>query len=206
MGKKDSAFNLSTQNKGIESKIVVALERISQAFRVLLWEDGKEAGLSPIQIQLLIFIRHHNEEKSKVSYLAKEFNLTKPTISDAVKSLEQKGLITKKPEPNDTRSYSIHLTSKGKSFAASSSHFSHKIQQPIDKLSNEDKENMLFNLLEIIRHLNNSGVISIQRMCYTCRFHTMQGQSHYCNLLQSKLNPKDIRVDCAEHEFGEAVC
>lgn len=203
MGKKDSAFNLSTQNNGIESKIVVALERISQAFRVLLWDEGKEAGLSPIQIQLLIFIRHHSEEKSKVSYLAKEFNLTKPTISDAVKSLEQKGLITKKTEPNDTRSYSIHLTSKGKSLAESSSHFAHEIQQPIDKLSNGDKENMLLNLLDIIRHLNNSGVISIQRMCYTCRFHTMKGQSHYCNLLQSKLNPKDIRVDCPEHEMIE---
>src|SRR5690606_32595860 len=85
----DSPFDLAYQNKHINGKIIAALERISQAFRVLLWEESKEFALSPIQVQVLIFLLHHSEQKRKVSYLAEEFNMTKATISDTVKTLFQ---------------------------------------------------------------------------------------------------------------------
>ena len=62
----NSDFNLDYQNKNIESKIVAALERLSQAFRVLLWQESKEFSLSPIQVQVLIFLLHHSDEKKKV--------------------------------------------------------------------------------------------------------------------------------------------
>ena len=39
---KKSAFDLEHQNLSIESKIVASLERVSQAFRVLLWNESKE--------------------------------------------------------------------------------------------------------------------------------------------------------------------
>ena len=39
---KYSSFNLDDQNQKIESRIVVALERISEAFRVLLWNESKD--------------------------------------------------------------------------------------------------------------------------------------------------------------------
>lgn len=63
---KYSSFNLSEQNQKVESLIVVALERISEAFRVLLWNESKENSLSPIQIQILIFVNFHSLEKCKV--------------------------------------------------------------------------------------------------------------------------------------------
>ena len=89
---KHSSFHLTEQNQKIESRIVVALERISEAFRVLLWNESKENSLSPIQIQILIFIYFHSTEKCKVGYLADEFNMTKATISDSVKVLLSKEL------------------------------------------------------------------------------------------------------------------
>ena len=88
-----SDFDLEFQNENIESKIIASLERVSQAFRVLLWQESKDFSLSPIQVQVLIFLLHHSVEKKTVSYLADEFNVTKATISDTVKSLEQKQLI-----------------------------------------------------------------------------------------------------------------
>jgi hypothetical protein len=39
---KKSAFDLEHQKSSIESKIVASLERVSQAFRVLLWNESKE--------------------------------------------------------------------------------------------------------------------------------------------------------------------
>jgi len=93
-----SVFNIIDQNINLDSKIVAGLERLSQVFRILLWEKAKEYSLSPIQIQLMIFIQHHSQDKTTISYLAQEFNFTKPTISDAVKVLEQKKLINLQTE------------------------------------------------------------------------------------------------------------
>jgi predicted transcriptional regulator len=41
------------------------------------------------------FLMFHSEEKRKVSYLAEEFNMTKATISDSIKVLEQKKVYSK---------------------------------------------------------------------------------------------------------------
>ncbi|MCY1538853.1 MarR family protein [compost metagenome] len=180
---------------------MASLERIAQAFRVLLWQESKEFSLSPIQVQVLIFLLHHSEEKRKVSYLAAEFNMTKATISDTIKTLEQKNLITKEYEQHDSRSYIIHLTTKGKDIAGKTSFFTKEIQTPIDKLHPDDKENLLLSLLNIILHLNQSEVITIQRMCMTCRYYQSsdKGQKHFCNLLNQKLHIADLRIDCPEH-------
>lgn len=200
MNKSD--FDLIHQNQSTESRIVAALERISQAFRVLLWQESKEFSLSPIQVQVLIFLLHHSNEKRKISYLADEFNMTKATISDTVKTLEQKELITKEFELHDSRSYIIHLTKKGAETARKNSFFTREIRTPVDKLTAEEKNNLLLSLLRIIRHLNNTGVITIQRMCLTCRHYqfTENGQ-HYCKLLNQRLQPEELRLDCPEHEI-----
>ena len=204
---KKSAFDLAHQNSSIESKIVASLERISQAFRVLLWNQSKEFSLSPIQVQVLIFLLHHSDQKRKVSYLADEFNMTKATISDTIKTLEQKQLIKKEYEQHDTRSYIIHLTKKGKDTAYQTSLFAKQIQVPIDKLQSTDKENLLLSLLDIIHQLNKSGIITIQRMCFTCHFYKSQknGQEHFCRLLNTKLADTELRIDCAEHYLKETV-
>lgn len=198
---KHSSFHLSEQNQKIESRIVVALERISEAFRVLLWNESKENSLSPIQIQILIFIYFHSLEKCKVGYLADEFNMTKATISDSVKILLSKELVTKDTDPIDTRSFSLKLTNEGKKIAKKASLFASSIEQPIEKLTQEQKTIMLNGLLKLIYDLNKSGIITIQRMCFTCSNYQLEKGVHYCKLLKSQLAENELRIDCPEHEL-----
>lgn len=60
---------------------------------------------------------------------------------------------------------------------------------------------MLLSLLNIINHLNKTGVITIQRMCLTCTHHEMSEneESHFCKLLNRKLHSSELRIDCPEH-------
>jgi DNA-binding MarR family transcriptional regulator len=197
-----SAFDLHQQNKKIESKIVVALERISEAFRVLLWKESKENALSPIQIQIIIFLLFHNEEQCKVSFLAQEFNMTKATISDSVKLLLQKGLIKKFGDLIDTRSYIIGLTREGKQVAEQSANFAFAIENPLGSLTDDQKKAILSGLLKLIYELNKAGIITTQRMCFTCLHYQNNKGEHYCKLLQSKLEAENLRVDCPEHELA----
>ena len=86
----NSSFNPEWQNASLSAKITSGLERIASLFKVLLWEQSKTTVLSPIQIQLIIFIRYHDDSLCNVSYLASEFNLTKATVSDAIRILQEK--------------------------------------------------------------------------------------------------------------------
>jgi hypothetical protein len=178
----------SLRDQTIESRIIASLERISQAFRVLLWQESKEFSLSPIQVQVIIFLLHHSREKRKVSY--------------TIKTLEQKQLIRKEEEPEDTRSYIISLTDKGRDIAGKTSLFTNEIRTPVDLLNEDDKENLLLSLTGIIRHLNKTGVITVQRMCQTCSYYRSSGDGqHFCKLLNQSLEVKDLRVDCPEYEM-----
>ncbi|GAB4378650.1 MAG: hypothetical protein Kow0075_08790 [Salibacteraceae bacterium] len=196
-----SAFDPNTQRISTTAKIVTALERISEAFRVLLWNQSKAYGLSPLQVQVLIFLHYHTVDKCTVSYLAHEFNMAKPTISDTVKILEGKALITKDPSPVDTRSFVIRLTAKGEQLAAQVSGFSKPVQKPLDQLTSEQREQLLSSLLAVIRHLNAAGIITVQRMCFNCaHYRKHPNGGHYCNLLQKQLAPSELRIDCEEHQ------
>lgn len=196
------SFDPKYQTKNVEGKIVVALERISEAFRVLLWQQGKENALTPLQLQLLIFLKFHSREKCKVNYLAKEFNVTKATISETVRLLSKKDLIYKETDPIDTRSYSIYLTKKGKSIATESSSFAEALEKPLHSFSKEQKEIFFQSLLELIEKLNKAGIITVQRMCFSCRFYNPGKENDYCKLLKKELYQQDLRVDCPEHQMA----
>ncbi len=199
----DSSFDVSKQLENNDHKIVVALERISEAFRVLLWEETKKTGLSPTQLQLLIFLLHHPHHTTTPSYLAAEFNMTKATITDSLRMLLKKELIAKYPDPGDARSYSIQLTKKGKIVSEHSSHFSSQLLDSLEGIPQEIKNKMLDGLLQTISHLNDRSVISLQRMCKNCRFLENKDGGHFCSFLEQPLAPAELRIDCAEFEAAE---
>ena len=136
----DNIFNPTHQETNLSNKIVAGLERISEAFKVLLWEKAKLLGLSPIQIQILIFINYHKIEFCNVSHLAKEFNITKPTISDAVRVLVNKELIEKKYSSSDSRSYAIQLSDSGKTAVSETENFAHPLKKQLNTIDNNDLE------------------------------------------------------------------
>ncbi len=194
----NGVFDLNEQNSNLSSKIVVSLEKISGIFHVLLWEKAKALGLSPIQIQLLIFIETHEYSYCKVSYMAHEFNLTKPTISDAVKSLVSKKMVSKVKDENDTRSYFLELTETGKTTADQLMSFSNGLGEVVNSLPDKNKEELWGSLLSILTSFNKKGTISLQRMCMNCKYY-QNSDEPYCNFLNQKLQPTDIRIDCPEH-------
>ncbi|MEW4925697.1 MarR family transcriptional regulator [Algibacter sp. 2305UL17-15] len=195
-----SIFNPNHQETNVSSKIVAGLERISEAFKVLLWEKGKLLGLSPIQIQILIFIKYHKLEFCNVSHLAKEFNVTKPTISDAVKVLLKKELTEKVSSSSDSRSYAIQLSDSGKTIVLETENFAYPLHNQLNGIDNDDLDQTFKTLTTLIYKLNKIGVLTVQRTCYACKFYQKNGNQHFCNLLEKELQNSEIRIDCGEFE------
>jgi DNA-binding MarR family transcriptional regulator len=195
-----STFNPKQQEHDISSKIVAGLERISEVFKVLLWEKAKLVGLSPIQIQILIFVAYHKQELCNVSHLAKEFNVTKPTISDAVRVLDKKELVIKDHSSSDNRSYSILLTDLGKKIVEQINDFAKPLKKQVDNFNESKMESLFSSISELIYKLNRSGILSVQRTCFGCKYYQKNKGIDYCNLLQKDLLTNEIRLDCPEYE------
>jgi DNA-binding MarR family transcriptional regulator len=201
-----SVFDPPAQHGDVDSKVVAALERLGEVFRLLLREKAREHGLSPIQARFLVYLLHHGVELRRVSQLAREFGLTQATVSDAVDSLEAKGFIGREPWPEDRRVVTLRLTPEGELLAAGLSSWADPIREHLRHFSPEESEVVMRLLMRLIGSLQRSGVITVARMCVTCRFfqrdaHPEADSPHHCGLLDVPLAGSDLRVDCPEHEL-----
>jgi DNA-binding MarR family transcriptional regulator len=195
-----SSFNPEHHLLNINTKIVASLEKLSEIFWILLQTTAKGHGLSSTQLQLLLFIKFHpSPQQRKVAFLAREFNVTKATISDSVKTLEQKGLVERVADSADARSAILSLTSKGLALAAVTEDFTQPLDRAVGGLAVEQKEYLLYSVFDLIFRLNQTGIISTQRMCYNCQHYGGdRRQEHYCNLVQQPLKAEDLRLECPE--------
>lgn len=204
----DSVFHPESQHLRVDSKIVASMERINQAFRVLLWERALQHGLSPIQIQILVFLLHHDTSFGRVGLLAREFGLTAATISDAVSALQDKKLLARLISRDDRRAVNIKLTPAGKRLALKLDDWAGVIRDAVGKLPARDQAAVLNSMIKIIETLQHENVITVARICFTCRFFGKNSRltssaPHYCDFFKKPMSVSDLRIDCAEHESDE---
>lgn len=200
---ENSIFNPDHQHQDLSGKVTAGLVRISTGLRSLLWNHAKVAGLSPIQIQILIFVAYHDAQLCSNGSLAQEFNLTKPTISDAVKVLEKKGLIEKVISPKDKRAYTIALTEKGKQAVDNTETYANPLQQQLEGLEEEQLDQLWASMSHLINKLHQNKVLEVQRTCFSCKHCQEEWGSHVCTKLEIDLGVKAVRLDCAEFESSE---
>ena len=189
----------------LERKVVGALERLSQALRLLLWDAVNEHGLSPIQGQILIYIHDHREELCRVGHLAREFGVTPATVSDSVSALEAKALVRREPWSGDGRMVTLRLTEAGIVLVRALASWAELLRESVADFPIEEQERSLLFLMRLIEGLQRRGVITVARMCITCRFfrpdaHPEGYAPHHCALLDKPLAISTLRVDCPEHD------
>lgn len=193
-----SVFDRHQHQGNLNSKLIVALERVSEIFRVLLWEKAKTYDLSPLQIQLLIFIRFHNQAHNKVTFLSQEFNMTKATISDAIKTLIKKGYLKKNQEETDKRSFFYTATGSGEEITNALENFANPLADITSHFTNKQASELYKTILQLISNAEKRGLINKQRMCMNCQFYSKNSGKSFCNLLKKSLTTEDLRIDCEE--------
>jgi len=185
----------------LEIKILNGLERLSEVLKSMLWEKAKVYGISPIQIQILLFVANHKTEICNVSYLAKEFNVTKATISDAVRVLIKKEYLEKDYSPADNRRYNLLVSTTGANLVGNLEEYATALTTELSAFKEKELKNTYDTLTKLIFQLNQQGIIQVQRTCYNCNYYSGdKKEKHYCNLLKSKLKTHEIRLDCNEFE------
>lgn len=78
-----------------------------------------------------------------MSHLAKEFNVTKPTVSDAVKIRYSKKIVEKEYSATYSRSSMLRLTERGRNIVSETNDFADPMKSQINELNQLDLDNLL---------------------------------------------------------------
>ena len=183
--------------------IATGLARIGTFLRSEGWRQGEAWGVTPTQAQVLAYLTARGP--TRVTAVAKEIAVTQPTATDSVAALVSKGLIEKKPDPEDARATRLHPTAAGRRLAQDLALWPDTLLGAIDTLDAQEQAAFLRSLTKMIRDLQIRGAIPVQRMCATCRFfrpnvHDDPAAPHHCAFVDAAFGDARLRLDCGEHE------
>lgn len=180
-----------------DEHIAEMLERIGEVALALRRGKGAAHDLSALQLRVLGLVADRATEPVGVAVLADVLQVSRPTASDSVRLLVERGFLQRKPDPHDGRSHTLRLTAAGRQAAASGS----PLLNALAGMPREGKAGTLIAIMRILEALVTSGDIRIQRMCFTCTHYRGDKEGkHRCMLLQKDMAVSDLRTDCPEHE------
>jgi len=188
----------------LDKLIIVTLERISQVFRTLLWEYAKKENLSPIQIQFLLYIASHPGRYGTVTQIAREFSLTPATVSDAVKTLEQKQLIHRMHSRKDKRKNLLVLTNLGQKLTRNLRHWADPLNEHLEKFTVVERKKALKFLLNFAASLGEANLLREVKTCLSCDYYKQEGSEiegrAKCVLRNVPLNGLELRLNCPNYK------
>lgn len=209
----DERVNASDNDLGpsgtadLDRRLLDAVERLGHGLRAMSQRSARSAALTPLQQQALLAVAMQPPARREVGALAGEFDVTAPTMSDAVGALVRKGLLRRHVAP-DARRRLLVLTGAGRAAVDDLAGWDAPVLDALRGLPDRDKGVALDVVLTVIARLVRDGAISVARTCTTCRHFRPGGRvadaPHRCALLGLPLPPTELRTDCPEHELATA--
>lgn len=191
----------------IHVRIVEGLERIATALKSDDWSRAQAAGVNPTQLSILRTLEGRNVGLS-VKELSFQLGVSQPTVTDSILALERKSLVEKRPDPADGRAVRVVITDVGMAVVRSGSEAAGAVGQATAALGDGDQQQLLVQLVSVIRQLQEQGSIPVQRMCVSCRHfrpyaHADAARPHHCNFVDAAFGQQDLRIDCRDHETAD---
>lgn len=171
------------------------LQRLVFLFRQVEWQAGYPQGLTPLQRQLLEFIRRH-PTKARPALMARHLGTQKPTISLGLRLLIRKGYVALEKLDRDKRGRLARLTPAGQALVDQITFSS--LESALAQLEPQQQAAIHEALYRLLVHFYRTGLIPVANMCATCRFY--QAEPAFCQHLQMALLPAMHRSDCPDHQ------
>jgi len=172
------------------------------------WEWAEGAGLTPTQGEILVLLMQR-KGPMRLGEIARETALTAATTSDAVSTLETKGLVEKRRALDDGRALAVRLTSRGRTAAKRAAQWPDFLSKAVGTLREEEQAVFYRTLLKTIHQLEAQDTIPAHRMCLSCsHFQPSKNPKktpHHCALLDLNMADTDLRLDCSVHEKADVA-
>ncbi len=133
------------------TEVAKDLMRTFQQFKRVMKPPPMVRGLKPSEMGLLFHIERFREDESsgvKVSELSGHMHVTSPSVTQLVKTLEDKGMVARRMDPDDRRSVLVSLTDKGEAVTRQAEQGLQALLSGIVDHLGEEKSKQLISLLD----------------------------------------------------------
>jgi len=174
-----------------QKRIKELIDRLARINAADEWSED----INPTQWTALSYLAQANGFSRSPSQVAEFMTATRGTVSQTLKTLARKGLITEIRFDHDKRSISYSVTENGEKLFQKTS----AIEEAVLLLNGDETSSLLTGLEKLIRKtLQQRGLRSFG-VCETCKHHSMNSQGGFCELLGESLSPVEAKQICYEH-------
>ncbi len=176
-------------------QIAALIERLGR----LLSSDSHGGQLQPVQWETLRYLARANRFSRNGAALTAYLGCTKGTVSQTLKALEGRRLISRQADPRDRRRQQLVLTGQGQALLQQDPLLAMEaaiasLPQPRRQALEQALSQLLFARLD----QQGRQPFGQCRHCLYFGHHQAQGPPHYCNLLQTPLGEADAQAICVE--------
>lgn len=176
------------------------IERLANLLRQEVRAEGQTLGLQPVQQEALYYLSICNRYSDTTLAVTEYLGLTKGTVSQTLKILENKSLIYKEKDKNDLRITHLKVTDAGQQFLTETCP-PKKFTQAIGQLS-QNKQNCTADLMrEVLTHYQQVTGRAAFGVCQNCKFNQESADGILCKLTNEPLSPKDKTLICREYSL-----
>lgn len=177
------------------------IERLANLLRNEARNAGAEYGLQPVQLEALNYLNLCNRYSNTPLGVTEYLGLTKGTVSQSIKILENKGLVEKRSDKNDKRIVHLKVTPAGRRLLKRL-HPSKILSRACDDSSNQ--QTLAGNLKSLLVKIQKDNDLKTFGVCHSCRYNQVEENGTFkCGLTQERLTKTDINLICREHAIRE---
>jgi DNA-binding MarR family transcriptional regulator len=176
------------------------IERLGNLVRADVRSVCQEYGVRPVQLEALGFLARCNRYSDTPQAVAEFLGLTKGTVSQTLKVLEEKGFLRKRGDTQDKRVVHLKPTAKGYRLVEQVIPAT-ALEAGIGNLSNSDGQAAVDTLRRLLRAVQKANDLKTFAPCHTCRFNRKRDDDYFCELTQEPLAEDDVMLLCREHQY-----
>ncbi len=176
------------------------IERLGNLTRADIRVACYAQGVRPVQFEALNYLSQCNRYSDTPQAVAEYLGLTKGTVSQTLKRLEEKDLLLKQEDKNDKRVVHLKLTARGRRLVEQVLP-SGSVAYGIESLPVGERHEMAEILRHLLRSIQQANGLKTFATCHTCRFNQQREGGYFCKLTREPLLDSDVNLICREHQY-----
>jgi DNA-binding MarR family transcriptional regulator len=177
---------------------------IGQATRNIGLAEARQAGLTPVQAQTLLFVKRTKSFATSVGNLASHLGASHASTVGVVDALVSRGLVERHAGPRDRRVTLLRLTPAGQETCERLSRWGHLLAEALTGLSADERAGLERGLDGVVWSLRAAGHLGVAEPCRGCAYfeeNARRGdpEPHRCGLIDGYLSQEETLADCPDH-------
>lgn len=191
-------------NRQAGSGIANDLVRVSQAVKRIALAEGERFGLTPAQVQTILFCLNTRTDVASIGHLAQSLATSHATAVGVVDGLVRRGYLRRRRGIQDRRVTIIALTDEGQRIGRQLEPWNSALKDAVERLPLDTQMLLTHGLRELKFDLFRLGHLHLNEPCNGCEHFAPNDQPgaptpHFCRFFRRRLTTEEALQDCPKH-------